>query len=113
MNETQLKIDDFVSIALKANNLELELKKEMSQQHKTDEEIDQAVKNKVKELIKYIAQEDILGETRLNEIVKDIISQFPLDISTNQAKNPKEEEKDSKQLPSNEPNISVDPVTEK
>jgi len=69
MNETQLKVDDFVSIALKANNLELELKKEMSQQHKTDQEIDQAVKNKVKELIKYIAQEDILGETRLNKIV--------------------------------------------
>jgi len=35
MSETPLKVNDFVSIALKAINLEHELKKETSDQQKT------------------------------------------------------------------------------
>ena len=78
MSEIPLKVNDFVSIALKARDLEHELKKETNEQQKTKQEINQAVMKRVAELIKYIAHEDILGEARYNKITEDMRPQCPL-----------------------------------
>ena len=78
MSETLLKVNDFASIAMKAKELEQDLKKEISLLQKNKQEIDQAVTNKVTELIKYIAHDDILGEDRFNRITEDMRPQCPL-----------------------------------
>ncbi len=73
-----LKVMDFVSIAMKASQLQQELEKEMSQQQRSKKEVDQAVINRVVQLIKFITHEDYVGVARFNQITEDLRPQCPL-----------------------------------
>ena len=81
MNEEDqptLKVMDFVSIALKAQSLQQELKNEIGQQQRSRKEIDLAVINKVILLINFITDDDCVGVARFNKITENIRPLCPL-----------------------------------
>ena len=75
MNEEDfnvLRVNDFISIAMKAEKLQHELQNEIAQQQRSKKEIDLAVINKVIKLIEYITHDDLLGVPRFNKITEYI-----------------------------------------
>ena len=68
-----MKKNDFSVIVFKVNDINSKLENELKT-IKIPKDIDKAIENKIKELIDYIADDEILGEDRFNFVIEHLIT---------------------------------------